>query len=85
MSNMQKIYIGKSIVSVVWLLVIASVIAPSQVPFSGVFLGIGGFLVIAHIYEIVVYRSLMRGVGDYLGTFFFGLLQLRTIKVQKYT
>ncbi len=85
MSNIRKIYVGKSIVSVVWLLVIVSVITPSQVPFSGVFHGVGVFLVIAHLYEIVKYRRLMRGIGDYLGTFFFGLLQLRTIKAQKNT
>jgi uncharacterized protein YhhL (DUF1145 family) len=83
MNKQTRVSIGKVIVSFVWLLITASVWVPSQVPFSGVFLGVGGFLVIAHIYEIVVYRRLMRGVGDYLGTFFFGLLQLQTIKSQR--
>ncbi len=82
MNKQTKVSLGKVIVSFVWLLIIASVWVPSQVPFSGVFLGVGVFLVVAHVYEIVMYRHLLRGPGDYLGTMLFGLLQLWTIKAE---
>jgi len=71
---------GKVIVSIVWLLVLASVIVPAQLPFAGVFQGVGVFLIVAHSIEIVMYRRLMRGVSDYFGTMLFGLLQLQSIK-----
>lgn len=80
MNKQTKVSIGKVIVSFVWLLIIASVWVPSRVPFSGVFLGIGVFLVVAHAYEIVKYRHLLRGLSDYLGVMLFGLLQLWSIK-----
>ena len=53
----------------------ASVIAPTQVPFSGVFQGIGVFRVLSHIIEIVVFKKRMRGPRDYLLTILFGSLQ----------
>ena len=67
-------------VSIVWMFIVASVIAPSQLPFSSVFQVIGIFLLIAHSIEVVVYKKLMRGPRDYLGTMLFGLLQLKSIK-----
>lgn len=76
----RTIKIGKVIVSIVWLLIMASVITPTQVPFSGVFQGGGIFLVVAHSVEVMMYKRLMRGPEDYLGTMLFGLLQLRSIK-----
>jgi len=72
--------IGKVIVSIVWLLIVASVIESSQVPFPYVFQGIGVFLVGSHIIEIIVFQKRMRGPRDYLLTMFFGALQLRTIR-----
>ena len=61
-------------------MIVASVLAPAQIPFATVFLWVGVFLVVAHAIEVVVYRRLMRGPGDYLQTMLFGLLQLKTIK-----
>jgi len=40
----------------------------------------GVFLVVSHIYEIVISRNIMRGPLDYLGIFFFGLLHIWTIR-----
>ena len=73
--SIWQINIGKVFVSIVWLFIVASVIAPSQVPFPSVFQGLGLFLLVAHSIEVVVYKKRMRGPGDYLGTMLFGLLQ----------
>ena len=78
----QRLMIGKVIVSVVWLLIVASVIESSQVPFPAVFQGIGVFLVVSHIIEIIVFKQRMRGPRDYLLTMLFGALQLRTIRAK---
>ena len=78
----QRLMIGKVIVSVVWLLIVASVIESSQVPFPSVFQGIGVFLVVSHIIEIIVFKQRMRGPRDYLLTMLFGALQLRTIRAK---
>ena len=77
----QRLKIGKVIVSIVWLFIVVSVIEPSQVPFSYVFQGIGIFLVVSHIIEIVVFKKRMRGSRDYLLTMLFGTLQLKTIRI----
>ena len=77
----QRLKIGKVIVSIVWLFIVVSVIEPSQVPFSYVFQGIGMFLVVSHIIEIVVFKKRMRGPRDYLLTMLFGALQLKTIRI----
>ena len=76
----QRLMIGKATVSIVWLLIVASVIEPSQVPFPYVFQGVGVFLVVSHIIEIIVFKQRMRGPRDYLLTMLFGSLQLRTIR-----
>ena len=76
----QRLLIGKVTVSIVWLLIVASVIEPSQVPFPYVFQGIGVFLVVSHIIEIIVFKQRMRGTRDYLLTMLLGTLQLRTIR-----
>ena len=76
----QRLMIGKVTVSIVWLLIVASVIEPSQVPFPYVFQGIGVFLVVSHIIEIIVFKQRMRGTRDYLLTILLGTLQLRTIR-----
>ena len=78
----QRLMIGKVIVSVVWLLIVASVIESSQVPFPAVFQGIGVFLVVSHIIEIIVFKQRMRGPRDYLLTMLFGALQLRMIRAK---
>ena len=76
----QRLMIGKVTVSIVWLLIVASVIEPSQVPFPYVLQGIGVFLVVSHIIEIIVFKQRMRGTRDYLLTMLLGTLQLRTIR-----
>ena len=78
----QRLMIGKVIVSVVWVLIVASVIESSQVPFSYVFQGIGVFLVVSHIIEIIVFKQRMRRPRDYMLTMLFGALQLRTIRAK---
>ena len=77
----QRSKIGKVIVSIVWLFIVVSVIELSQVPFSYMFQGIGIFLVVSHIIEIVVFKKRMRGPRDYLLTMLFGALQLKTIRI----
>ena len=74
--------IGKVIVSVVWLVIVASVMESSQVPFPYVFQGIGVFLVVSHIIEIIVFKQRMRRPRDYMLTMLFGALQLRTIRAK---
>jgi putative membrane protein len=78
----QRLKIGKVMVSIVWLFIVVSLIEPSQVPFSQVFLGLGLFLVVSHIIEIVVFNKRMRGPADYLLTMLFGSLQLKTIRIE---
>ena len=80
--SLRSLKIGKVIVSIVWLFIVASVIAPSQVLFPSVFQGIAIFLVVAHSIEIVVFKKRMRGAGDYLLTMLFGSLQLKTIRIE---
>jgi len=53
----QRLKIGKVIVSIVWLFIVASVIEPSQVPFPIVFQALGIALVVSHIIEIVVFKK----------------------------
>ena len=80
--NRQKIKVGKVIVSIVWMFIVASLIEPSLVPFPMVFQGLGIFLVVSHIIEIVVFKKRMRGPADYLLTMLFGSLQLKTIMIE---
>jgi uncharacterized protein YhhL (DUF1145 family) len=77
----QRLKIGKVIVSIVWVFIVVSVIEPSQVPSPRVFQGLGIFLVVSHIIEIVVFKKRMRGPADYLLTMLFGSLQLKTIRI----
>ena len=78
----QRLKIGKVVVSIVWLLIVASLIEPSQVPFPIAFQGLGIFLVVSHSIEIVVFKKRMRGPADYLLTMLFGSLQLKTIRIE---
>ncbi|MFT4997758.1 MAG: hypothetical protein ACI8RO_001107 [Flavobacteriales bacterium] len=78
----QRLKIGKVVVSIVWMFIVASLIEPSQVPFPMVFQGLGIFLVVSHSIEIVVFKKRMRGPADYLLTMLFGSLQLKTIRIK---
>ena len=80
MINPRIILISKLVVSVVWVLIVVAIVQPAAIPFASILYGVGVFLVVAHTIEIVVYRRLLRGVGDYLGVFLFGLLQLKGIR-----
>jgi uncharacterized protein YhhL (DUF1145 family) len=82
MTLSQRLKIGKAMVSIVWLFIVASLIDPSQVPFPQVFQGLGIFLVVSHIIEIVVFKKRMRGPADYCLTMLFGSLQLMTIRIE---
>ncbi len=77
-----RLKILKVVIAVVWFFIAASVIIPSQAPFPAVFQGIGIFLVVSHLIEIVVYRKRMRSPSDYLLTMLFGALQLKTIRIE---
>ncbi|ARN75191.1 DUF1145 domain-containing protein [Oceanicoccus sagamiensis] len=78
--NSQVILIGKLVTSVMWVLIVVAVIQPAVIPFATILQWVGGILLVAHCIEIVVYRRLMRGVGDYLGVLLFGVLQLKSIR-----
>ena len=78
----QRLKIGKVVVSIVWMFIVASLIEPSQVPFPMVFQGLGIFLVVSHIIEIVVFKKRTRGPADYLLTMLFSSLQLKTIRIE---
>lgn len=79
--SLRSLTICKIIVSIVWLLIVVSVIVPSQLAFPSELQGLGIFLLVAHSIELLVYKKLMRGPGDYLGTMLFGFLQLKSIKI----
>ena len=79
--SLRSLTICKIIVSIVWLLIVVSVIVPSQLLFPSELQGLGIFLLVAHSIELLVYKKLMRGPGDYLGTMLFGFLQLKSIKI----
>lgn len=76
--SVRSIKIDKSIVSVIWFLILVAVVSPAQMYFPEVFYAV--FFVVSHAYVIVKFRKLMRGLNDYLGVFLFGLLQLWTIR-----
>ena len=76
----SSINIGKCFVSLIWLLIVVAIVAPSQLPFPEVFYGVAAFFVVSHTYAIVKVRTIMRGPSDYLGVFLFGLLQLWTTR-----
>jgi uncharacterized protein YhhL (DUF1145 family) len=72
--------IGKVILSIVWLLIIGAVIAPSQVPYADRLTMLGIALLVAHSIEIFIFRKLMRNIGDYFAMLVFGVLQLKSLK-----
>ncbi len=66
-----------AIISVVWLLCIAAIAAPQQAPAASVFQGIGIFLVVAHVIEMLIYRRFLSAPMEYLKVFFFGVLYVK--------
>lgn len=69
------------IVTLVWLLIIAALTIPQYVPYNHIFIGIGAFLVIAHIIEIMVFKKRLKAFSDYVGVFLFGALHLRKLAI----
>ncbi|BFM16451.1 hypothetical protein R50073_26340 [Maricurvus nonylphenolicus] len=74
-----KIKVGKAVVSVVWVMVIASLLIPDVMPFSEVFIGVGIFITVVHILQVVVYGKRFTAPSDYLYTIIFGMLHLETL------
>ncbi len=66
-----------AIISIVWLLCIAAIVAPQLAPAASVFQGIGLFLVVAHVIEMLIYRRFLSTPMEYLKVFFFGVLYVK--------
>jgi uncharacterized protein YhhL (DUF1145 family) len=66
-----------AIISIVWLLCVAAIIAPQEAPASSVFQGVAIFLVVAHVIEMLVYRRFLCAPIEYLKVFFFGVLYIK--------
>lgn len=79
--SQSQIKTGKAIVTITWLLVFASGLFPTLIPFSNVFMGIGAFLVVAHLIEIVVFKKRLNVFNDYIGVFFYGALHLNQLAI----
>ena len=69
----------KANLAVVWLAIVLAVIMPELVPFSSMLIKVGLFFVVAHIIEIAVFRHKLESAGDYMQTFFFGIVHVKTI------
>lgn len=77
----SQIKSGKVIVVLTWLLVIAAFLLPGEIPFSSIFIGIGAFLIGAHLLEIMFFNKRLKSLNDYIGVFFFGALHLRQLAI----
>ena len=77
----RSIKVGKCVVSVIWLLIVVASVSPSQLSFPDLFYGLAVFFVISHAYLMIKHRKILRGLGDILGVFLFGLLHLWVLKV----
>ncbi len=77
-----QIKVGKIIVSATWLVIIAAYLLPETIPVSNLFVGLGAFLIIAHVIETIVYRTRLARLSDYLGVLLFGLLHIRQLAIQ---
>jgi|GEM_PF-3491611 len=66
-----------AIISMVWLLCIAATLAPELAPAASVFQGIGIFLVVAHVIEMLIYGRFLSTPTEYLKVFFFGVLYVK--------
>ncbi len=66
-----------AIISVIWLLGVAAIVAPQQVPAAFVFQCIAMFLVVAHVIEMLIYSRFLSTPMEYLKVFFFGVLYVK--------
>ncbi len=72
---------GKVIVALTWILVIAAFLLPGEIPFSTVFIGIGAFLIVAHLLEIMFFNKRLNSLSDYIGVFLFGILHIKHLSI----
>ncbi|WP_299074957.1 DUF1145 domain-containing protein [uncultured Paraglaciecola sp.] len=77
----NQLRIAKSIVVLVWILVIVAVVAPTQLPFAMFFQGVGIFLVVAHCIELVVFKRFIKQPSDVLHILLFGILHIKSQKL----
>ena len=81
--SVTQIKIGKLIAALFWLLALAAVLLPNNIPFSSVFIGIGIFLIVTHLCEIVIYRKKLPSINNIIGVFFFGILYMQQMAINK--
>ena len=81
--NHYQIKIGKLLASITWLLAIVAFLLPTKMPLSSVFMGIGIFLIIAHLLEILIYRKRLQSINKIIGVFFFGILYMQQMALNK--
>ncbi len=46
-------------------------------------MGIGNFLIIAHLLEILIYRKRLQSINKIIGVFFFGILYMQQMAINK--
>ncbi|GLZ87863.1 hypothetical protein Pres01_39140 [Metapseudomonas resinovorans] len=75
--------LGKVVALLFWLVVIANVASPFTKPFDMLLNGAGILLIVVHLFEIMLFNSLLRGRAnpwlDRLQLLLFGVFHLLTI------
>lgn len=77
--NQNLLTIGKCILAIIWLFVIAAVIIPTLALYPAFFQRLGVILVVVHIIEMFVYKGLLKSTNDYLQVLLFGLLHIKSV------
>lgn len=75
--------LGKVVALLFWLVVIANVVSPFSQPFDMLLNGAGILLILVHLFEIMLFNSLLRGRAspwmDRLQLLLFGVFHLLSI------
>lgn len=75
--------LGKVVALLFWLVVIANVVSPFSQPFDMLLNGAGILLILVHLFEIMLFNSLLRGRSspwmDRLQLLLFGVFHLLSI------
>lgn len=75
--------VGKVVALLFWLAVIANLVSPFSKPFDMLLNGAGILLILVHLFEIMLFNSLLRGRAnpwrDRLQLLLFGVFHLLTI------
>lgn len=75
--------LGKVVALLFWLVVIANLISPFAQPFEMLLNGAGVLLILVHLFEIILFNSLLHGRsnpwGDRLKLLLFGVFHLLSI------